>query len=112
MLIGFTTIITAQVNGYKTGIGLRGGFTSGLAFVYGFGARVGFYNGKYYQERNSNFYYADRNYSVISLVGILGLEYKFKGAPITLGFDILPYIDLSYRSNNYIDGSIALRYTF
>ncbi len=153
-LISFTTILSAQVNGYKTGIGLRGGFTSGLtikhfvtktaaiegiigtryngvsltglyewhtgraleasglAFEYGFGARAGFYNGKYYQERNSNFYYSDRNYSVISLVGIVGLEYKFKGAPITLGFDVLPYIDLSYQGNNYFDGSVALRYTF
>ena len=153
-LIGFTTIVTAQTNGYKNGIGLRGGYTSGLtikhfvtnaaavegiigtrynglsltglyewhtgkaletsglAFEYGFGARIGFYNGKYYQERNSIYYYPDKNYSVISLVGIVGLEYKFKGAPFTLGFDVLPYIDLSYQSNNYFDGSIALRYTF
>ena len=153
-LIALTTTLSAQVNGYKTGIGLRGGFTSGLtikhfvtktaaiegiigtrysglsltglyewhtgraletsglAWEYGFGARMGFYNGKYYQESNNPFYYPDKNYSVISLVGILGLEYKFKGAPITLGFDVLPYIDLTYQSNNYFDGSLAIRYTF
>ena len=152
-LIALTTTLSAQVNGYKTGIGLRGGFTSGLtikhfvtktaaiegiigtrysglsltglyewhspnalaaprlSWEYGFGLRAGFYNGKYYREHN-NYYYADKDYTVVSLVGILGLEYHFKEVPISLGFDVLPYFDLNSRGDDYFDGSLAIIYTF
>ena len=151
--ISFSQILFAQSNTYKTGIGLRGGFTSGLSikhFVksnaaiegvigtryhglsitglyewhspnalaaprlsweYGFGLRAGFYNGRYYREHN-NYYYADKDYTVVSLVGILGLEYHFKEVPISLGFDVLPYFDLNSRGDDYFDGSLAIRYTF
>ena len=154
VFISFTQILFAQSNTYKTGIGFRGGFTSGLSikhFVksneaiegiigtrysglsltglyewhspnalavprlsweYGLGLRAGFYKGKYYREYGNDYYYADRNYSVVSLVGILGLEYHFKEVPISLGFDILPYFDLTSRSDNYLDGSLAIRFTF
>jgi hypothetical protein len=152
--ISFTQIALAQSNTYKTGIGIRGGFTSGLSikhfvksnaaiegivgtryrgisltglyewhspkalavprlsWVYGLGLRAGFYNGKYYREYGKDYYYGDRDYSVISLVGILGLEYHFKEVPISLGADILPYFDLNSRGDNFLDGSLAIRFTF
>ena len=140
---------------YNTGIGLRGGFTSGLSlkhFVssnsavelvlgsrwhglnitglyelhkrnalginrlsweYGLGARVGFYNGKYYREWNDDKYYNDRNYTAVSVVGLLGLEYTFGEIPFSLGLDIMPYFDLYHRGyNDYIDASVSFRYVF
>lgn len=140
---------------YNTGIGLRGGFTSGLSikhFVssnaaveivlgsrwhglnvtglyelhkrnalginrlsweYGLGARVGFYNGAYYREWNDDKYYKDRNYTAVSIVGLLGLEYAFGEIPFTIGLDIMPYFDVYHRGyNDYIDASVSFRYAF
>jgi hypothetical protein len=139
---------------YKTAIGVRGGWTSGLSvkhFVsanaalegvlgsrwhgfnftglyelhsrnalnvsrlsweYGFGGRVGFYDGRYYRAWKDKYYYEDNSYTVVSLVGIFGLEYKFGEIPFTVGFDLMPYFDFVGRGDNWIDGSLAFRYTF
>lgn len=85
---------------------------SRLAWEYGLGARLGLYNGQYYREYKKDRYYDDRNYTVVSVVGILGLEYYFTEIPFTLGIDIIPYFDVVGRGRNYIDGSLALRYVF
>lgn len=139
---------------YSTGIGLRGGFTSGLSvkhFVsdkaavegiigsrwhgfsltglyelhtrnalkvsslsweYGIGARVGFYDGRYYRGWKDKVYYDDRNYTAVSIVGIFGLEYQFHEIPFTVGLDIMPYADITGRSDSWIDGSLSFRYIF
>jgi len=140
--------------GYGTGIGVRGGWTSGLtvkhfissnaaiegivgsrwrgfsitglyelhktpalgfsrlAWEYGGGGRIGFYSGRYYREWDDDHYYYDRNYIVISLVGIFGLEYQFGEIPFTASLDIMPYFDLIGRGGDFIDGSMSFRYTF
>ena len=140
--------------GYQTGIGVRGGWTSGLtikhfisgnaaiegiigsrwhgfsiaalyeihktpalgfsrlAWEYGGGARIGFYSGRYYREWDDNNYYYDRNYTVISLVGVFGLEYQFGEIPFTASLDIMPYFDLIGRGGDFIDGSMSFRYAF
>jgi hypothetical protein len=139
---------------YKTGIGLRGGWVSGLtlkhfvssnvavegiigsrwrgfnltglyelhkrnalgisrlSWEYGIGGRLGFYDGKYYRTWKDNKYYNDRQYTVVSIVALLGLEYHFNEIPFTLGADIMPYFDLVGRGDGFIDGSVSLRYTF
>lgn len=140
--------------GYSTGIGLRGGWTSGLSvkhfiksnaalegilgsrwhgisftglyeinkanaldvpglsWEYGGGIRIGAYSGKYYPNYEDGHYYDDRNYTAFSLVGIFGLEYHFHEIPFTLGFDLMPYIDIVGRSGSYLDGSLSFRYAF
>lgn len=140
--------------GYKTGVGIRGGWTSGitikrfisdkaaiegvfgsrwhgfsitglyelhktpalgvsnLAWEYGAGARIGFYSGRYYREWDDDKYYYDRSYTVVSLVGIFGLEYQFEEVPFTASLDIMPYFDFIGRGSEFIDGSISFRYVF
>lgn len=140
--------------GYKTGIGLRGGFTSGitikhfisdkaaiegifgsrwrgfsitglyelhktpalgvsnLAWEYGAGARLGFYSGRYYHEWDEDYYYYDRSYTVVSVVGIFGLEYQFDEIPFTASLDLMPYFDFVGRGSEFVDGSISFRYVF
>lgn len=147
---------------YQTGIGLRGGWTSGLtikhfisekaalegiigtrwhgfnfaglyelhsqkglkadglSWEYGIGARVGFYQGRYYykdcdeddwQDPDDDCYkYYNRTVPVIGLLGIVGLEYKFNGAPFTISADLMPYFDFVGWGGGFIDGSISVRY--
>lgn len=65
----------------------------GLTWFYGGGAHVGFYNNgyDYYRENNKN-----ESGSVIGvgLDFILGLDYKFKNAPVDISLDIKPYLDI------------------
>ena len=165
IFIGLANVTTAQrsntmsvsdegVSSYSTGIGLRGGWASGitikhfissnvalegiigtrwrgfnftglyelhkrnalgiarLSWEYGLGGRVGFYDGKYYREWKDKKYYNDRSYTVVSVVGLLGLEYKFGEIPFTLGVDIMPYFDFIGRGDGFIDGSVSFRYIF
>lgn len=93
-----------------------------LSWVYGVGARIGFYDGRYYYDgfrgpcndpRNPKCpaYWGDRNFAAIGIVGIGGLEYKFKDAPITIGLDLIPYFYFQHYRGNFVDGSLAIRYT-
>lgn len=93
-----------------------------LSWVYGVGARLGFYDGRYYYDgyrgpcndpRNPKCpaYWDDRAFAAIGIVGIGGLEYKFKDAPLTIGIDLIPYFYFQHYRGNFIDGSLALRYT-
>ncbi len=94
-----------------------------LSWVYGIGARVGFYDGRYYfNNRNRNncndpndpdcFAYYDENRPIVAfgIVGIGGLEYQFTDIPFTISVDIMPNIYLNYWSGNFIDGSMSIRY--
>ena len=85
---------------------------SRLSWEYGAGARIGFYDGRYYRQWKDNYYYYDRNYTVVSVVGILGMEYKFGEIPFTVGLDLMPYFDFIGRGDSFIDGSASLRYVF
>lgn len=93
-----------------------------LSWVYGLGARIGFYDGRdYYDGYNGKCndprnpkcpsYWGDRSFAAIGVVGIGGLEYKFKDAPVTIGVDLIPYFYFQHYRGNFIDGSIAIRYT-
>ena len=47
----------------------------------------------------------------IGVDGVLGLDYKFSGAPINVSLDINPYLELNHP---YLDiwGGLGVRYTF
>ena len=61
----------------------------------------------------SIYYYGDRKSSaVVGIDFILGLEYKFQKAPITLGLDIKPAIDFLEEFPGYFDGAFTVRFTF
>jgi len=85
---------------------------SRLSWEYGLGARIGTYNGRYYRDGYKNFTYENRDYTIVSLVGIFGMEYYFEEIPFTLGLDLMPYIDFIGNGNGFIDGSLAFRYVF
>ena len=73
----------------------------GLKWYIGPGAHVGFYNSNYYGGGTS-----------IGIDGVLGLDYKFRGAPINLSLDWQP----SYEFGSYVGfsgwGGLGVRYAF
>lgn len=94
---------------------------SELTWVYGGGARVGFYRHRYlynnYGNCNdpnnpkcNNYYYPNTVFTAIGIVGIGGLEYKFNEVPFTVSLDLMPYFYFNYWGRGFIDGSISARY--
>lgn len=93
-----------------------------LDWFFGFGAHVGFFDGRYYgyyghynggyYDKHGNWHpngYRDYYFS-LGIDGIIGLEYQIEEIPITLGFDLKPYFDIFGRGNHFGDGAFSIRY--
>ena len=80
----------------------------GLKWYLGPGAHIGFYNTKYTTD------YPSRQSGVdLGIDGVIGLDYKIKGAPIDLSFDWQPSFNLI--GTNYFEGGwggLGIRYAF
>jgi hypothetical protein len=82
----------------------------GLKWYIGPGAHVGFYNDKYYRDN-----YRGTSYVGVGIDGVLGLDYKFNGAPINLSLDWQPSFEFGNHYKNGFSsdwGGFAIRYTF
>ena len=78
----------------------------GLKWYVGPGAHVGFYTGK------KNGYDA---FTRVGIDGVLGLDYKFAGAPINISLDWQPSVDFGSKYGNGFNGNwggFAIRYVF
>ncbi len=95
---------------------------AGLKWFYGLGGHVGFFQGdysygyyRYYKYKgNKVIVYDDDVYTSRTYLGvdfIIGLEYKFNGAPITIGLDVKPQIDIVPGFYGYFDGALTFRFT-
>jgi hypothetical protein len=75
----------------------------GLKWYVGPGAHIGFYSNKY------------GGGSVIGVDGVIGLDYKFKGAPINMSVDWQPSFEFGNNYGNGFSGNwggLAIRYVF
>ena len=73
----------------------------GLRWYIGPGAHIGFYNTKY----------GDGSFGGID--GVLGLDYKFSGAPINMSLDWQPSFEFGDGRGFYGNwGGLGIRYTF
>lgn len=74
---------------------------SGLQWYIGPGAHIGLYNTKF----------GDGTF--IGIDGVLGLDYKFKGAPINISLDWQPSIEFG-DNRGFVGswGGLGIRYTF
>ncbi len=73
----------------------------GLRWYIGPGAHIGFYNTKH----------GDGAFAGID--GVLGLDYKFKGAPINMSIDWQPSFEFGENRGFYGNwGGLGVRYTF
>jgi hypothetical protein len=74
---------------------------AGLQWYIGPGAHIGFYNTK-----NGDGAFA-------GIDGVLGLDYKFKGAPINMSIDWQPSFEFGNNRGFYGNwGGLGIRYTF
>ena len=79
-----------------------------LNWYYGVGAHVGFWNGSNVKWVNDN-----KDYTVIGVDVILGLEYNFEKIPFNLSIDWKPAYNLVGHSGFWGDGgAISFRYIF
>ena len=80
----------------------------GLKWYAGPGAHIGFWNETWKNK------YPDRDNGVaIGVDGVLGLDYKFKGAPINISLDWQP--SFTFVGYNYFEGGwggLGVRFTF
>lgn len=82
--------------------------TERLNWYYGIGGHIGFWNGD-----NVNWVKDDKNYTVIGVDGILGLEYNFNEIPINLSIDWKPAFNIIGYSAFWGDGgALSIRYIF
>lgn len=83
-----------------------------LDIIFGGGAHAAYFPKDYYKLRDGELIpYGDK----ILCAGIdatLGVEYKIPIAPITLGIDVNPFLDLLNPGPEYLDFSIVIRYVF
>ncbi len=74
---------------------------AGLKWYIGPGAHIGFYNTKHGDG------------AFIGIDGVIGLDYKFNGAPINISLDWQPSIEFGDgRGFNGAWGGLGIRYTF
>jgi len=74
---------------------------AGLRWYIGPGAHIGFYNTKF------------GNGSFAGIDGVLGLDYKFKGAPVNISLDWQPSFEFG-DNRGFVGswGGLGIRYTF
>lgn len=79
----------------------------GLKWYVGPGAHIGFYN-----RKKNNLNYGGSGFGID---GVLGLDYKFKGAPINMSVDWQPSFEFGENYGNGFSGNwggLAIRYVF
>lgn len=82
----------------------------GLKWYAGPGAHIGFWNDKYWRREYG---FVRRGNAIIGIDGVLGLDYKFKGAPINMSIDWQPSYEFGDYGGFYGNwGGFAIRYTF
>jgi hypothetical protein len=83
---------------------------TGLQWYIGPGAHIGFWNEKYWRDR-----YGRRiGSALVGIDGVLGLDYKFKNAPINMSIDWQPSFEFGDYGAGFSGnwGGFAVRYTF
>ncbi|HRY97965.1 MAG TPA: hypothetical protein P5550_02810 [Bacteroidales bacterium] len=105
-------ILTTRWQGFMvTGLlefqeGLR---HEGLSWFYGFGAHAGFFGG----YDGHPWFDDNKDYTVLGIDGILGLEYVFDEVPISVGLDWKPAFNLTGHSGFWgSDGAFSIRYVW
>lgn len=80
----------------------------GLKWYIGPGAHVGVWNNRYKDRYDDDGAY-------FGIDGVLGLDYKFRGAPINMSIDWQPSFSFGTDGRNGFDGAwggLGIRYTF
>ena len=90
----------------------------GLSWFFGGGAHIGFYNNNYgeyyyYKHHGNKVIITDHYDSNVSFGGdfIIGMDYKFKDAPVNIALDVKPFFDIFPGFYGYWEGALTVRFT-
>lgn len=83
-----------------------------LDIVFGGGGHVAYFPKDYYRLRDGELIPYGDKVLCAGVDAILGVEYKVPIAPLTLGVDVNPFLDLLNPGPEYLDFSVAIRYVF
>ena len=90
----------------------------GLSWYYGGGAHLGFYNNNYgeyyyYKQHVKKGGVVEHYDSNVSFGGdfIIGMDYKFKEAPVNIAIDVKPFFDILPGFYGYWEGALTFRFT-
>lgn len=79
-----------------------------LKWYYGFGGHLGFWNGDAVSWADD-----DKDYTVLGIDGILGIEYSFTEVPVNISLDWKPAFNIIGVSGFWGDGgALSVRYIF
>lgn len=142
LIMVFGVIALTNAQDYKTGIGLRGGSSWGLTLKHFVGEKsaiegivYGYNNGfnvtglyeihnQAFDVENLKWYYGfgahlgtfdtgTTNDFVLGVDGVLGIEYSFTEAPIGIGLDWNPNLNIIGNTEfNVASGALSIRYIF
>jgi len=80
----------------------------GLQWYVGPGVHIGFYDG----HHGHHDYDYDHSHTHVGIDGVLGLDYKFRGAPINISLDWQPAFEFGDGGFYGNWGGLGIRYTF
>lgn len=83
---------------------------SGLQWYIGPGVHIGFYDGDYGWHHGH--FDDDHAHSHVGIDGVIGLDYKFSGAPINISIDWQPAFEFNDGGFYGNWGGLGIRYTF
>jgi len=80
-----------------------------LKWYYGAGAHYGHWRG----YDNHPWFSDNKNYNVLGLDAVVGIEYCLTGSPISVGIDWKPELNLiGYKGLWIAEGAVSIRYMF
>lgn len=91
---------------------------TGLSWFYGAGLHLGYFrtNGTYflYKNKRDRIYVQEDGKSkwVPGIDFIIGLDYKFNGAPLNVGLDLKPFMDIIDGTELYFEGALSFRFVW
>jgi len=95
-------------------------FNENFFFYYGIGAHVGFeefddLKKVLISEDPVDFVYEEKGYFAMGVDVIGGVEYRYLSVPMTIAFEIKPYVNfigMRYTKSNFWDAAISIKYIF
>ena len=83
-----------------------------LDFVYGIGLQVGYYPKDFYYKKDTAQVKYNKPVIGAGICAIIGLEYKIKWVPFTIGVDAFPFFEFYHKGPEFLDFAVELRYVF
>ncbi len=93
---------------------------NGLNLYAGGGGHIGFFGHRNaylvhrYKKKDNIIYVVEEGGTAVipGIDFVFGIEYKFQGAPFTIGADLKPFVDFYEGVAAYADGALNVRYVF